>query len=128
MANRNQPFQIESLFTFLSLYKNHGKSESAISNRRQTFGRQGIMAINKIGAMAILFCGMILLGANVEVKAVRHGLLRPCPRNCIGGSVYKICNGTKTYTTCTNCCVSDGCTVYFIGGFSIDCKWPYATY
>ncbi|CDP17880.1 unnamed protein product [Coffea canephora] len=86
------------------------------------------MAINKIGAMAILFCGMILLGANIEVKAVRQAPLRPCPRNCIGGTVYKVCNGTKTYTDCTNCCVSDGCTLYFEDGSSLYCDWPYAKY
>ncbi|CDP19111.1 unnamed protein product [Coffea canephora] len=85
------------------------------------------MAISKIGAMAILFCGMILLGANVEVMAVRPGPIRPCPLICLL-TEYKICNGTKTYTNCSNCCVDDGCTLYFEDGSSLYCQWPWAKY
>ncbi|CDP21374.1 unnamed protein product [Coffea canephora] len=83
------------------------------------------MAVNKIGAMAILFCGMILLGANVEVTAaVRPGPEQICPLYCIIGIEYVDCDGEKTYTDCTNCCFQNGCTLHFKDGTSYFCTWP----
>ncbi|CDP17881.1 unnamed protein product [Coffea canephora] len=82
------------------------------------------MAVNKIGAMAILFCGMILLGANVEVTAVRPGPDKACPTLCIIGIEYVDCDGEKIYDDCTNCCFYKGCTFHFAGGREVYCTWP----
>nr|XP_027080347.1 uncharacterized protein LOC113703245 [Coffea arabica] len=83
-----------------------------------------MVAINKIGAaMAILFCGIMLLGANVEVMAVRPGPIGPCPLYCIMVD-YVTCDGKKKYPGCTNCCYDQGCTLHFEGGTSQYCTWP----
>ncbi|CDP17883.1 unnamed protein product [Coffea canephora] len=83
------------------------------------------MAVNKIGAMAILFCGMILLGANVEVAAVRPGPgpVTPCIPRCFLVE-YVICDGVKTGPKCTNCCFSNGCTLHHFSGWEEYCTWP----
>ncbi|CDP10662.1 unnamed protein product [Coffea canephora] len=84
---------------------------------KQGFGRQGIMAINRMnGVMAILLCGMILLGgANVEVEA--------CPQYCLDVE-YMTCgnSGTKQYPSCINCCLAPkGCTLHLADGTTQYC-------
>ncbi|KAL3503066.1 hypothetical protein ACH5RR_037515 [Cinchona calisaya] len=75
------------------------------------------MAINRIGVMALLFCGMILAGAIVEVKVVKA-----CPLYCLDVN-YMTCGNseTKLRPYCNCCLAPKGCTLHLADGTSQYC-------
>nr|GLL42354.1 proteinase inhibitor PSI-1.2-like [Ipomoea trifida] len=69
------------------------------------------MASSKVGFLALLVLGIIVMGSNVE-----HAEAQICPQFCEADLEYKICPPSKEKIRgiCENCCTigNSGCQLY----------------
>ncbi|XP_006650546.1 proteinase inhibitor PSI-1.2 [Oryza brachyantha] len=73
--------------------------------------------------MALLLCGLVLIGSLQSTEAQGGGKI--CPQFCYDGIEYMTCpsTGSQRLKPVCNCCLADenGCAIYLNNGQVVNC-------